>query len=88
MKHKWIKRLYPKASLNFNSGEVISKIYKCLNCGLLKGNVPGESFTNNGGHRRFFPTLLYFNKEIILSKNKLPYKCEGSVFITEEEFKI
>lgn len=81
MKHTWVKRL--KTSLEFELK--INKIYKCINCGLLKGN---HGLTGNGYKKSSFPTLYYFTKDGILSKNKLPYECEGSVFIKEEEFKL
>lgn len=82
MKHKWKLKTYGKRSYNFSSNRrfvKITKIYECVNCSLLKGNCRDFGF---------FPMLVFFNKNEVLSKGRVPFECQGSVFIEEAEFKI
>lgn len=92
MRHKWKKRLFIKPQYN-DYGNRIYDTSECVKCGLRKGY--------SGKGPGFFPTLLYFVPEKILSVEKLPFSCNdewigGSlpinknrvVFICEDEFKV
>jgi hypothetical protein len=32
--------------------------------------------------------LVFFNRDAVLSKGRVPFECQGNEFIEEEEFKI
>lgn len=99
MRHKWKKRRFrQKLYSEFDYGEsarpvkVYGETKECSYCGLRKG------MSRDYG---FFPKLVYFDSEKILSTEKLPFTCQGEwiggelpvnkskvVFICEDEFKV
>jgi hypothetical protein len=102
VKHKWKKRKFRK--LWYEDGTERAhlaqvKIYgtkECTFCGLRKGYFKEYAHPAGVG---FFPTLVYFDPDRVLSQDKLPFSCNGEwiggdlpidkskeVFILEEEF--
>jgi hypothetical protein len=83
MRHRWKKISTEKI---YSSGYEIKKqnvtnCMECIHCGLRKGNV----------RKRWFPILVYFKNNVILSTNKIPYKCTeapNSIFISEKDFMV
>jgi len=98
MRHKWIKRrfrqkLYDGGSHNSHQLiRVVGDTYECTYCGLRKGSSRDYGF---------FPMLVYFDAEKILSTHRLPFSCQNEwiggelplrkfneTFLEEEEFKV
>ena len=90
-KHRWKKKTYGKRAYLFpdhievKKDQAITKIYECVHCGLLRGSQAYAGFNSRG---KSFPLLIFFNRDEILSTINIPFKCQGGVFIEEDEFKI
>jgi hypothetical protein len=91
MRHKWIKRRFRQKI--YNGGAVYGDTKECTYCGLRKGY--------SKDYYGFFPKLVYFDAEKILSSERLPFSCQGEwiggelpikkfneTFLEEEEFKV
>ena len=99
MRHKWKKRNFSKSQVYRDSTEAAHlrdvRIYdtkECAYCGLRKG------YSKDYG---FFPKIVYFIPEKVLSVDKIPFSCNSEwiggslpinrskvVFICEDEFKV
>jgi hypothetical protein len=80
-KHSW-KKGYQSPSGNdvLHLGKLhnMIKVFKCRNCGLLKGTCRSLSY---------FPKLVYAKDGIILSTDgRIPYNCDGSEVIKKGEY--
>lgn len=90
MRHKWEKLVEEAPILDIEDEEIIFKhqainCMKCIHCNLKKGTVRTLSY---------FPKLVFFEEDVILSIDKIPYKCETikkqrqTMLFTEQEFEI
>jgi lipopolysaccharide biosynthesis glycosyltransferase len=84
MRHKWKKIKDKKKYIKTNDDEqhVVRHVKKCVNCGLLKGNVSTMKYYN---------VLVYFKEGRLLSTETLPYKCTeipNGIFLSKKDFYI
>jgi len=86
MRHKWKKKRYKKKRYPYLDEDhfrlKIGKTEECINCGLKKG------MTRELG---FYPVVVYFDEDKVLSEKKIPYSCTGiagGAFFQESEFNL
>lgn len=88
MRHKWKKQRYKKKIYPYlkkiNFLLKIGKTEECVNCGLRKGKTKELGF---------YPVLVYFDEEKVLSDKIIPFSCTGikireGAFFEESEFNL
>lgn len=71
MRHQWTKRRFRRKIYDGGANNPV-RVYgdtkECKHCGLRKG------YSKDYG---FFPKLVYFDAEKILSSDRLPFTCQG-----------
>jgi len=83
-RHKWEKI---SKQYIMEEGNVVKHVTrstkKCVKCGLMKGTI---------GTLEYLSILVYFKKNKILSKGKLPFKCPElnprDIFLDKKDFEV
>lgn len=82
MRHRWkkIKPVTINGDRTFRK-QTVRSCMECIHCGLMKGSV-----IKGWGY-----IAIYFKNNVILSTNRIPYKCTeapNSIFISKKDFMV